>query len=135
MSYKLIQDTLDTVLSGLSGMPLILHENESGKGCDGYYMRTTLLPAKTETRSVGETGWDRFFGLYQIDLFYPIDESPDAANFMADKIIDAYPKKTILTSSGINIRIVQYWREVRRKSETKHQVPVFIEWEYWKLRS
>lgn len=134
MSYKVIQDLLDGTLAGLGITQTILRENENHSGCDGYYMRTTLLPSRTETASIGETGFDRFFGLYQVDLFYPIDESPDAANTMVDKIIAGFPKKTILTSGGVNVRIVNYWRGPQQESDQKYQVPAIIQWEMYTLR-
>ena len=135
MSYLEAQNALDATLSGIADLPTIVLENTDRDTCDDYYMRSTLLPARAEITSLGETGWNRFFGLYQVDLFYPVNESSDAANFDADKIIAGFPQKTIIINGSTKLRIVNRWREVKRNVDKKHQVPVFIEWEFYVLRS
>lgn len=137
MSYRIIQNILDTQLSTVSNLPLIVKENEGLSRTSNDttsvsklpYLRTTMLPAETDTITVGLQGKDRFQGLYQIDSFAPEGDSHDGGNWITDEIIKAFPKKTLLTQDGITLRIVNHWRETALSSTQLHIVPIIIQWE------
>lgn len=137
MSYRIIQNILDTQLSTVSNLPLIVKENEGLSRTSNDttsvsklpYLRTTMLPAETDTITVGLQGKDRFQGLYQVDSFAPEGDSHDGGNWITDEIIKAFPKKTLLTQDGITLRIVNHWRETALSSTQLHIVPIIIQWE------
>ena len=130
MSYRIIQNILDSTLDGVTGIPNIVHENEDKDSCtNGRYLRTTILPARTDEGSVGLQGFDRFSGLYQVDFFYPTNEGSDAANYMIDQIIATFPKKTLLISGGVQLRVKNYWRGTSPTSDNQYTPNATIEWE------
>jgi len=136
MSYRIIQNILDDKLALVPDVPTIVKENIDKSNCVGsYYVRATFMPAKTDTVSATETGFDRFKGLYQIDVMYPTNEGTDASNYMADQIIAEFSKKDILSANGISVRIVQHWRETATEYDTILKTPVMIQWETYILRS
>lgn len=137
MSYRIITNILDDQLATIANLPVIVKENEelsravntSTSISRTSYLRATLLPAITETLSVGLTGKDKFNGLYQVDVFIPTGDSHDGANWITDEIIKAFPKKTLITADGITLRVANHWRETSTQSTEWYITPVVIQWE------
>jgi len=133
MSYRVINEVLDSVVAGIEFIPTIIQENTTistnKEEISDPYTRTSLLPAETNTLTIGPSGWDEFQGLYQIDLFFPSTDGVKGSNFMVDEIIKAFPKGSLITQEGINVRIVNYWREPSIESDNLYQTPVIIRWD------
>ena len=129
MSYAAIQSLLDAKLQQLSSLPTLQLENTRNVGQTGVaFSRATLLPARATQLTVGLNGRDQRTGLYQVDLFYPIDSSTAAINAMADEIIDNFPRGTALTDGTVTVHCQLCWRETGRRIEQFYSVPVMIQW-------
>lgn len=128
---------LDTTTAAIELMPTFIKENEETTRTSSSttsinteaYARSTLLPAETETSTIGPGGYDTYQGLYQVDLFFPINEGAKAVNYMVDSIIAAFPKGSLSTQDGVQLRIVNYWREASLETDNWFMVPVVIQWE------
>jgi hypothetical protein len=98
-----IQKALDQRLNSLSGLPDVAWMNveyEPTRGTE--YLRPTLLPAESTKEEFG--GKDRHIGIYQIDIFEPLDNGPKDALEMADDIREHFDDQ-ILTESSQKIYI------------------------------
>ena len=137
MSYRIINDILEAQVAAISDFIQIISENEtitrtssSSVGVHTVpYCKTTLLPAQTENLSLGDGGFDKFHGLFQIDLFYPTNNGTDGTNYKVDQIITAFPKGSLITSNGVTLRIRNHWRESSLEGSNWYQTPVIIQWE------
>jgi hypothetical protein len=129
MSYEKIQSLLDTRLQALTGLPTIQLENTRNIGQTGIpFSRATLLPARATQATVGLQGRDSRTGLYQVDLFYPLDAGTATINAMADSVIDHFTRGLVLIDGAINVHVLVCWRETGRRIEPFYSVPVVIEW-------
>jgi len=131
MSYRLIQNILDTQLATVSDLPVLIKQNESGALEARYdrYVRSTLLPAETVDLTMGLSGFDQMQGLFQIDVFMPADDGIDGSNYMADQIIAAFPSSNTLTSGSVSVRILKVWLEPSQQSTNYLMTPVMIRWQ------
>lgn len=138
MSIKSIHNLLDTQLATTTNIPSITNENETSSRPQTSatsvlkkpYIRTTLLPARTTTATLGPSGIDRWYGLYQVDIFFPTNDGTDGPDYAADQIISNFAAGTILTGDGVQLRIAQTsWREAGTESTMWYQVPVMVEYE------
>lgn len=138
MSYRIIQNLLDTQLETVANLPPLTKENESSaltsdasesSRVGARYTRSTLLPIETVPLSIGVTGFDTFAGLYQVDIFTPFEDGVNGPNFICDAIIAAFPAATQLIGSGITLRIMSYWRETAQQSTNYYMLPVVIRWD------
>jgi len=139
MSYEYIHNTLNAPLAAIPDVPTIITENEKGflksdkelSARCGVYLRSTLLPAETVEETIGTCGWNKWHGLFQIDLFYPYGEGTDKSNKLIDDIIAAYPQKDRLGDRKEKVHIRTVWRESAIQQTNFYMVPVVIRWDAW----
>ena len=143
MSTRVIQDILDAKLATVANIPQIIGENLATERTQDTqnsiyqtpYCRTKLLPAQTDTFSLGASGHDRWYGLYQITLFFPANDGTDGPNYAADQIINAFDPSVFLTDTGspasdIVVRVAQTpWREIAFENTQWFQLPVTVQYE------
>lgn len=130
MSYKEIQQALDGQLTSILGLPEIVLENTRFKANSKTpFIRSTLLPSQSSVETIGTTGYNKVFGLYQIDIFYPLDGGYEEINDNADEIISNFQKGTSFTITNSTLRINISWRNSGRKLENFYNVPVLVSWE------
>lgn len=129
--YSEIQSALDARLATVTGLPELQTENKrvnrDGKSKTPF-ARGTLLPNQATQLTVGKNGVNTYSGLYQVDLFYPIDSGVTAANSMADAVMEKFVRGDTLTVGGITVHITISWREAGRRDEPFYAVPVLVQW-------
>lgn len=125
--YTSTQSALDGVLRGVSGLPELQLENtridRKGRATTPF-VRSTLLPREPIQLTIGEGGKNIYGGLYQVDVFYPIDAGKAALNTTVDAIVSAFYRQQL--SGGVTIHLA--WSEVGRRDEPFYTVPVFVRW-------
>lgn len=132
MIYAQIQTSLDAVLAAVAGIPAIQLENTlyNAKGrALTPFARTTLLPTQSTQRSVGVSGKNTYGGLFQIDLFYPLDKGKGTPNIMADAVIAAFNRRLITTPAGVQLVIQTAWCEAGRADDQYYNLPVVVQWQ------
>lgn len=130
MSYFTIENLLNKLVSDIPNMPPIEFDHGTLGICKGSsFIRITNFPAVTIESSLGNSGFNKYNGLYQISLFYPANQGSDALNYAADAIIAAIPQ-SIYTLDGINVRIVKrYQQRGAVDNNTYVQTIVMLQWE------
>lgn len=73
------------------------------------FIRSTLGPAKSIISSLGINKIIKQQGLYQVDVFVPIDYSYIIGRTFADAIIAAFPPGFLTLQSGSNLIINTAW--------------------------
>lgn len=129
MKYSAIQSLLDAHLATLVGLPKLQLENtkniaETGKA----FSRAVLLPGRATPRTIGLNGKTEFPGLYQIDLFYPMDKGTATANQMADAVIAHFARGLVLNDSEVSVKVDIAWREAGSRNEPFYHLPVMVQW-------
>lgn len=129
MTYGTIQSLLDDQLQTVSNLPTLQLENTANVGVAGQpFARATLLPRQATQLTVGINGSDSLGGLYQIDLFYPLNAGSAAANTMADAVCAVFGRGTILIEDDVRVVIRTASRLTAGRVEQFYSVPVVVEW-------
>ena len=130
MSYATIQDLLVNHLKTLVVLPTLQEENTRNIGKTGVsFSRATMLHTRPQQASVGINGKDAFSGLFQIDLFVPIDSGTADVNTLADTVVEHFPRGLTLTLGNVYVHIQLAWRETGSRFETFYNCPVVIQWQ------
>lgn len=131
MSYAVIQQLLDTHLQSLTGLPPLQLENTPniGKATESF-TRATLLPAAKVQRTVGLNGRDEIRGIYQADVFVPLNTGTATINALADDIVEWFPRGLMLASGGVVVHVQTASRLPggRTQDGVFYSLPVQVRW-------
>jgi len=102
-----LQAALHSRLSTMTSVPPVAWPNYGYTPTAGtLWLRPTVLPADTAAATMGDSGTDEQTGVYQIDIFAPLDEGDGAARAMADALADRFKPVTELTYNGLTVRCI-----------------------------
>ena len=135
MTVDVARLALDRALNGIatiptkSGVKQIAWPNVDYKPEIGQpWVRVTFRPFENEAAALGPDAQSRMDGLYLVDLFYPANTGPQAADTMAKEIIAAFKHGTILTEGGFKVHILRSKSEANVSEPQWFQIPVTIQW-------
>ena len=131
MSYDITQHTARQMLesrlnswatAGIPAVPIAWENDAFEPPTNGAYARAYLLPAATNDPSLG-MAHRRYSGTFQINVFCPKGEGPDAAQVLAEEIEALYPRG--LAINGVRITKTP---EIGRGTPDGnwYMVPVFV---------
>jgi hypothetical protein len=129
MNYADVKQQLDTAVGAVSGIPALVLENVINRPTSGTsFTRTTLLPARPNRLTVGVSGRDELFGMYQVDLYYPIGQGSTNALTAADLVVNAFPRTWSVAVNSDVLRVTQSWVEAGREVNGWYAVSVILQW-------
>jgi hypothetical protein len=132
MSFNAIQQALDLHLIAVSGLPSdVQTENtQIAVTAGSAWVRSTLAPAENNDITTGIGGMVQKHGLYQIDLFYPINTGTMDARTMGDTICAAFARGTTLNNSGYQVIVEAAWQDTIDTFVDSQQIrlPVTVRW-------
>lgn len=141
MSWFTINSLLTNAVANVPAMPEIVAENTlvereyDSSIRNTPYVRTFLIPSQTIVNSLGINGYDLYNGIFQINIYTPYNDGTNYFNALADRIISAMPRDTILVDGSICVRIKTITRYGSTTSSNWWMTPVEIEWECFIQRS
>ncbi len=91
------------------------------------YVRERFLPDASVQESLGSAGYNRITGVYLIDAFCPAGEGVDDAEDLADTVLAAFARGSVLTSSGVSVVIEKSYRSAGRSESDWYQVPIVVQ--------
>ena len=122
-----IQAVLHSHLNTMAGKPPIAWENSNFEPTTGtLWARATLLSGASTQATLGTDGEDSNVGVFQVDVFSPIDEGHSEAVTMADTIADHFKRGTYLTYNSRTIRVRSVSRGAAGRDNNWYQIPVEI---------
>jgi hypothetical protein len=130
MSTLDIQTALDTHLTTLEGLPPFQLENKRFDASSNLpsFVRSTLLPANSNVISLGIGAWKELQGIYQVDVFYPLDSGTHEARILADKIVELFPIGDRYEQGDLTV-IVNIASVMAAYSINKYYcIPIRVEW-------
>ncbi len=95
-----IEVALHTRLATLSGSPTIWWPNAAYTPVENsVFLRPTLLPAETKLNTIA--GMEEHKGIYQIDVFVPLEKGVSALNTLLDSIESLFKANKTLTATDV----------------------------------
>ncbi len=102
--FSNIQRALDTHLNILANRPYIAWPNTKYEPINGStYMRPTVLSANSTLQTLNDV--HRNPGIYQIDIFVPLEKGLNSALSLVDDIKDHFESDRTLTAGGDTVMI------------------------------
>jgi len=107
----------------------IAWENKSFTPVAGTrWYRATFLPGMAQAAAVGVDAQNRHYGLMQVDVCEPKNLGDALAGTEAERIATCYKRGTVLTYSGVSVRVERAYRGAAIPNEDWFMVPVLIEY-------
>lgn len=126
-----IQAALYGHLKGLV-LPTPLPLAPEGKNFDPKgkaYLRPTFMPAETAGAQLGDDADEAQTGLFQIDVFWPIDKGIAEPFQVAGAIARRFARGTRFFLDGIDLRIIQPASSLPAQQEAAWlMIPVRVPW-------
>lgn len=102
-------------------------ENDNFKPVNGQlYIRPTLMPAGTEQAGIEVNPLEDHSGIYQIDIFAPIDKKKGESMAVADAVATHFKANSTLTFNGVEVTIRNTSRGTGGRDDAWYKIPVFI---------
>lgn len=130
VSTKDIQITLDNQLVTAVGLPKFYSENSRPAQAGKIpFCRSTLGQAKSTILSLGSLKVVEQTGLYQIDIFTPVDYGFAAGRTIADAVMNVFKPGFLTLASGDNLIIHTAWSQPALNDQAAFlMIPVLVEW-------
>lgn len=127
--YYRLSRALDGHLNLMSALPAIAWPNTSFKPTVGeLWLRPTILPAESFPASIGIYGTNRLSGVYQIDIFSPLDAGRRPSVQMVDDIIEHFSRGLTIEVDNLVVHIEESWPSASNAEETWYHTPVNVNW-------
>lgn len=127
--YPEIRSALEVKLASISGIPDIAWENAEYSPTTGTsYVKPRLVPTVREPAVRGTNPQMYYQGVFRVECFVPEDGGPNAADELADKIIDAFEATTDVAYGGTTVSIRYAERDLGVLDGAFYTVPVMIGW-------
>lgn len=119
-----IQMAFENHLQSMVGVPDIAYPNDGYEPAQGSeYVEAHKMPIASEQASLGASGKDRNFGIFQITVKIP---KGDGESLLSDQIADQFKRGTVLTKNGTITRVVSVSVSQGFSSEAWYSVPITI---------
>lgn len=96
-----IRKGFDEVLIALPNVPQYALENTKLSPGKNPWMRSTLLPSRSQPASWGDGVKLKLIGIYQVDVFYPIGNGTDDISIVLNDIMQAFYPGTVIGSAQV----------------------------------
>jgi hypothetical protein len=129
MSLASAKEALTTaVLSTLSPIPVARENVVFEKPAGVKWAEFFWLPNQPQPRTMGDTGYDMWTGIAQVDLHYPANTGDAAADTDTEEFRAAFKAGHGFTHSGQSIIVSDCGAPHRRKEDNWFIVSVTIGW-------
>lgn len=101
--YTNIQAALDTKLNTIAGSPSIAWPNTEFTPNHGtLFLEPNVIPIESDLATLND--YHRYAGIYQVNIYVPLEKGTATMNLWLDRIHDLFDKQT-LTSGGDSVFI------------------------------
>lgn len=107
MSDVLIRKAFEKRLALMMPVLATAYENVAYTPVNGTpYQRPVLLPAQPDNATLGDA-YHRLVGLFQVGLYYPLGNGPNAAQARAEAIRTQFKRGTSMTESSQTVLVIR----------------------------
>lgn len=123
-----VYDSLTTQLKTVTTLPPFAEQNEVYQPGRNSWCRATLLPSEPYPGSIGLGGFDWENGLYQVDVFTPLNAPINTA--LLDAIVAVFPGALKLTVTGYDhdLEVLRCWVSATRQDKSWHISSLSVRW-------
>lgn len=127
--YDDIRAALETKLSNTTGIPSIAYENVKFEPTTGTsFVRCQLVPAIRRPAVRFTNPQQEYTGSFLVMCYVPENQGPNAADTLANTIIDEFDATTDINDAGIILSIRYAERRPGYNQSPWYVVPVDISW-------
>lgn len=127
--YDNIRAALETKLSNTVGIPTIAYENVKFEPTTGTpFVRCQLVPAIRRPAVRFTNPQQEYTGSFLVMCYVPENQGPNAADTLANTIIDEFDATTDINDAGIILSIRYAERRPGYNQSPWYVVPVDISW-------
>ena len=127
--YDNIRAALETKLSNMVGAPDIAYENVKFEPTTGTsFLRCQLVPAIRRPAVRFTNPQQEYTGSFLVMCYVPENQGPNAADTLADTVIDEFDATTDINDAGIILSIRYAERRPGYNQSPWYVVPVDISW-------
>jgi hypothetical protein len=129
-----VRAALDARLLTATGIPDADHRASENAGYQPIpgdpWVRAQLGFGPEELFTVPAAGgWRVHTGLYFVDLFYPLDAGPGAADTLAEAVLARFAPGQSLTGGSTTFRVTRSQRRGGFRETDWYQVPLEVAWQ------
>lgn len=95
---------------------------------DEIFLQTFMLFSEPLQASLGTSGLQRFDGVFQINVYAPIDSGRTEINPILAELRELYKRGTTLTNDDISVKCKSTWESSPLEGEGWYMVPVSVRW-------
>lgn len=127
---RALEDKVQSVFDSISGFTQVVYENVTYDPVVGqHWARVVIRPVSRQADTLGVDGKYLQSGIMTVDVFVPENIGPNAADVVADAILNAFnPKEIILVVGSTTVRLKTPYRNDGRSEGEWYFVPVTVEW-------
>lgn len=92
------------------------------------FLRPTVLPIDTVQAGLGTSGQEFHDGIFQVDIFAPVDQPKATSLAIADAVADYFARGLVLTYNGVKVRIGTASIGAGNRENSWYQIPVEIDY-------
>lgn len=90
------------------------------------YLSAWMLPAPTRNLTIGTNGPNKYYGVFQVSIFYPQGQGPGQAAELAVEFLTTFAKGTILLADNYRITISMSYLGTAILKDGWYMVPVSV---------
>lgn len=104
--YTKIRAAFVARLLTFPSLPSVAWENVPFTPTAGaVYLQPALMDGEPYQAEIGTNGQNVHNGIFQISIFAPAGHGTATINALRDNLVDYFKRGTVLTNSGVNVRI------------------------------
>lgn len=127
--YDNIRAALETKLSNIAGIPPIAYENVKFEPSTGTsYISCRLMPAIRRPAVRGSNPQQEYTGTFMVLVNSPENQGPNAAETIANTIIQEFDATTDINDAGIILSIRYAERRPGYNRSPWYVIPIDISW-------
>ena len=128
-AFKDISSALSARLDTISpAVPTAWENYPFTPTADTLYLRETCIQGDSDAAAIGVAAMDFTLGIYQVDIFAPLNGGKNVALEQADIVADLFKRATILTYNGVDVVITKVSRGAGAvdANSTYWHLPIFV---------
>lgn len=126
MSYETVYSTLNPLVATITGLPVAVeNEKYTPQVRTVGWARATLLPSEPVEATIGFDRMLRHNGLYQIDIFTPLN----IGRYNIDPVVAFFNDKTNRFPDGFEI--LHSWRGNAVPDDKWHRTICYVRYQYY----
>ena len=129
MNVKDVYSALRQDLAAMPGVPAIAYENVEFLSDGQPYLKINILPAPIVTPMFGINAQQRYEGIFQVMVLYPLGSGTKEIDTMVDALLTHFRRGFTLPYNGISVLTLKSWRGPGMELDAYYQIPISVQFQ------